>query len=643
MTCDTWTRSLRALILVAGMFLPSVFAGDASSDPDATFDFNFDRVEVAAFAKIVGEMTGRRFAVDEAIKGRVTIVSPKVIRRDVYPLFVSVLESVGCTVVEDGGVARIVPLSPRGSTAAPVVGVAETMPSQGVVTKIFRLEHVSAAQARRALESRVSGGKSGAVVDVEETNHLLVTDTVESIRRIEQIVAELDRPGLLRTTDVVALKHANAENLSVQLNQALAEKQTRAGQLLSRLPASPDTPARDRVGASIVAVPDSNSLLLVGTPSQIQELKRIVSAMDTDTAAGRGSLNAIFLKYIRAEEAGKSIDAVLNRMAKSPATSSARSITIEASPANNALLVHATPGDFEDVRRLVDQLDQERQQVHIEVLIAEVSAGDSLNIGVDMVALNAPARVGSTTVSGGSLITDKADALMSAVQNGILPGGLTVGVAHGGRLDSSGRVISSFPAILSLDAIRKNSKFKVLSETALEAQNNREASVSIVNQYPILKSTIQGGTGASRDVIQNIERVDVGIKLKLTPYVIPGGLVQMVLNPSIEAVVDAGSAGTQFTPVIARREVSTTVTVPDGQTIIIAGLTREDKREVVKRVPILGYIPLIGMLFRHTAESVERTNLLIFVTPRVVGDRAASDKVLQEWQRRTGLSPHETR
>jgi general secretion pathway protein D len=183
----------------------------------------------------------------------------------------------------------------------------------------------------------------------------------------------------------------------------------------------------------------------------------------------------------------------------------------------------------------------------------------------------------------------------------------------------------------------------VLSETALEAQNNREASVSIVNQYPILKSTIQGGTGAARDVIQNIERVDVGIKLKLTPYVIPGGLVQMVLNPSIEAVVDAGSAGTQFTPVIARREVSTTVTVPDGQTIIIAGLTREDKREVVKRVPILGYIPLIGILFRHTAESVERTNLLIFVTPQVVGDRAASDRVLQEWQRRTGLSPNETR
>jgi type II secretory pathway component GspD/PulD (secretin) len=75
--------------------------------------------------------------------------------------------------------------------------------------------------------------------------------------------------------------------------------------------------------------------------------------------------------------------------------------------------------------------------------------------------------------------------------------------------------------------------------------------------------------------------------------------------------------------------------------IIIAGLTREDKRQVIKRVPILGYIPLIGLLFRNTADSVEKTNLLIFVTPRVVGDRVASEKVLQDWQKRTGLTPRD--
>jgi general secretion pathway protein D len=168
------------------------------------------------------------------------------------------------------------------------------------------------------------------------------------------------------------------------------------------------------------------------------------------------------------------------------------------------------------------------------------------------------------------------------------------------------------------------------------AQDNKEASVSIVNQIPILKSTIQGGSGTSRDVIQNIERMDVGIKLKITPHVIPNGQVRMELNPSIEAVVDAGPSG-QYTPTTARREVSTVVTVPDGETIVIAGLTREDKIKVVHKIPILGSIPLIGWLFRHTVDSTEKTNLLIFVTPRVMKNPAGALQLRQDLQKRTGL------
>jgi general secretion pathway protein D len=231
---------------------------------------------------------------------------------------------------------------------------------------------------------------------------------------------------------------------------------------------------------------------------------------------------------------------------------------------------------------------------------------------------------------------------MSAIQTGLFPRGLTVGVAHGTRLDGAGNVTVAYPALINIDAVKKNSNFKVLSQTALETQNNQEASVNIVNQIPILKSTVQG-TGATRDVIQNIDRVDVGIKLKLTPHVIPGRQVQMVLNPSIEAVIDPGPSGTAFAPTIAKREVSTTVTVQDGRTIIIAGLTREDKRMVEKRVPLLGSIPLLGWLFRSKADSAERTNLLIFVTPRLVPDAPAANAVMQEWKQKTGLSPDEKR
>jgi len=172
----------------------------------------------------------------------------------------------------------------------------------------------------------------------------------------------------------------------------------------------------------------------------------------------------------------------------------------------------------------------------------------------------------------------------------------------------------------------------VLSETSLEALDNREAYVNIVNEIPILKSTIEGGSGTARDVIQNIERVEAGIKLKLTPHVVDGNKVRMELNPSIEVIQDSG-----LTPTIARREVSTTVTVPSGRTIVIAGLTRQDQVETRQKVPILGSIPLIGMLFRSRVETDERTNLLIFVTPMLVSTMDDQERIRREWELKTGL------
>jgi general secretion pathway protein D len=298
------------------------------------------------------------------------------------------------------------------------------------------------------------------------------------------------------------------------------------------------------------------------------------------------------------------------------------------------------PSDYDLVRKLVEQLDKAPQQVHIAVMIAEVSQSKGFQLGVELAAVDTPARVGDTVLQGASTLKD-GTTLLNAVQNGVLPGGLSIGIAHGTRLDSSGHVVSSYPGLISLDAVRRDGRFDILSETSLEAQNNKEASVNIVNQIPILKSTIQGGSGTSRDVIQNIDRIDVGIKLKLTPHIIPPDEVQMVLNPTIEAVVEASSSEAALTPTIAKREVSTTVTVPDGRMIVIAGLTRKDRKLVDKRVPLLGSIPLVGRLFRNTSDSTEKTDMLIFVTPRIVDSMVTAQHVLETWSDKTGLNPDE--
>ena len=603
-----------------------------------TMDFSFDKVDIATFVRMVGDITGKRFVISDDIKGKITVVSPQVKREEVYSLFVSILESAGCSVVQDDDLYRIVTL-PRGNTVStPIIASNEETPKNGIVTKIIHLDNISAESMRKLLETKLGGNKSGSVAIIEETNHLIITDSATSIRRIEKIIAEIDRPGLARSTEIVILKFTSAVDLARQLNDALAESESRADKLKNRLPSTGRSQGGSRQ-AYVVASPDSNKLILIGPESQVKFMKDIISKMDVDVPAGSGRLNAIFLKYISSDEAAKSINALLEKSAgKGSATGKKRSIAIESNIGNNALLIDASPGDLRVVTDLINQLDIPREQVHIEVVIAEVTVDDNLNLGVELAALNMPSALGETVVQGASLF--QAGGLLNSVQEGLFPNGISIAAAHGSHYDAAGKLVADYPGVINIEAIKTDSRMKILSETALEAQNNSEASVRIVDEIPILTSTIQGGTGAGRDVIQNIERIEVGIKLILTPHVIPGGLVRMELNPLIEAIIESKNTNPeqQLTPTIARREVKTTVTVPDGKTIIIAGLTRQDKAEVIRKVPLLGSIPLIGFFFRQKAVVNKTTDLLIFVTPRVVSNIAVAEELMNKWQDKTGLS-----
>ena len=629
-------RALRLAVLAGccvGVLGPTPAArAEAQTDASARLvNFTFDQVDIRTFVKLMGEMTGRRFVVDDGVKGQISVVAPRIPVDQAYGVCLKVLESVGCSVVDDGALARVVALTPRAIPSAPVIGEGGQLPAGGVVTKVIHLQHTSVADLKKVLDALTGREKSPNVAILETSNHIIITDTVESIRRFEALVAEVDKPGAGTRSEVVFLKYVDASEFVQQYNAAAAsrERTVRDGVVVK--------PGRDLI---LLASPNSNSIVMVGPAADLEDVRRVLALIDVESSTGRGNLHAIFLKYIAAEEAAKSLNALLEKsLGKEPVkTGDRRRISIEASPANNALLVDASPMDFRLVGDLVAQMDQMPQQVMIEVTIAEVSADKSLDVGVELASMNTPSKVGDTVMSGSSTLNSDSSGLMNAIQNGIFPRGIAIGVAHGTRVDASGNVVASYPAAISLNALQANNDVKILSSVPLVAQNNKEASVSVVKNIPILKSTIQGGTGTSRDVIQNIERMDVGIKLKLTPHINPDAEVSMTLNPSIEAVIDQGPSGTQFAPTIARREVTTTVTVPSGKTIVISGLIREDATKTVSKIPILGSIPLIGVLFRHTVDTKERTNLMVFVTPRVTSIPQGAQAVTDDWSRRTGLS-----
>ncbi len=601
-----------------------------------------ERVKVEAFAQLLSDATGRPFAVAGDIDAYFTVIVPggatlELPADDIYAFGLSVLASAGLSVVDEGNSCRIVRLPEGGGLAVGTTGSGEAEVS-GLVTRVFRLEHAAADDVRRVLEG--GGGRKGWIAVLDASNHLVVTDTSRTLERVAALVAQLDQPGLARTAEVVLLQHADAESLARQLNAAMLQGATpREGQQLATRLQGGGTAGAQVLAGSAVASPHADSIILVGTAAQIREFKALIAQLDVDRPTGRGHLNAIELHYLKAEETAKNIAALLEKSAdRATEGRQVRRIAVEANPANNSLLVDAAPHDFDVVKALVAQLDRTPEQVQISVLIAEVADSSGFTWGVGLTALTAPTGKGKTAYSAGSrLASDSDGSLVQKATAGILPQGISAAISHASGVDADGNLMIDYPGIINIEALKSDSDVEILSETALQAQNNVEATLSIVDEIPILKSTIEGGSGTARDVIQNIERQEVGVKLKLVPHIIPGGLVRMELSPSIESVIGSGSSTTEFTPTIAKRSATTTVTVPDGQTIVIAGLTRKDVQKVAKKIPLLGDIPLLGWLFRYRSEVEQRTNLLIMVTPTVIATPGDARLTTDTWRAKTGI------
>ncbi len=604
---------------------PAAEGGAAPGVGGGSVQFNFEQADIRLVTQIVGKITGKKFVVPEGVTGKVTILTQGGIPvAEVYPLYLSMLEASGYTVAEREGVHRVVPL-PGGPAIPTGSGV-----GGGLITKLIPLRNVNAAEVKKSFEPLVRGGKEGALEVFVPGNHLIVTDTAGNVARLEALVAELDKPGSGSTVEVVALKFASAEDVAEQLRATFGATDSAVNKINRHFQQVAGGTGELPTDFTVVAAPQANSLILVGLPMQIAETKRIIEKMDVENPNGFGRLNAIFLKYLSAEEASKSLNALLGKAPAAEGAVAQRDIAIEPSVANNALLVDAAPQDFEYVRRLVERLDVVPQQVLVEVLIAEVDMQKGLDLGVEWFGIDQPE--GGGTGAFGRSRYGNTDTMMSLLTNFALPQGFSAGILSGTFTGPDGKTYNQIP--LYLRAVAGNNDLKILSNIPLWAQNNLEASVSVVENIPILKSSVEG-SGSDRDYIQNIERLDVGIKLTLTPHVNPDGEIQLDLNPSIEAVVEDG--GEAYTPTISKREVKTTVTLPDRTTVVLSGLIREDVTKITTKIPLLGDIPFLGALFRSTSDSKKRTNLLIFVTPRIVTDMRKAEEEKARLERATSL------
>jgi general secretion pathway protein D len=318
--------------------------------------------------------------------------------------------------------------------------------------------------------------------------------------------------------------------------------------------------------------------------------------------------------------------------ARGPVAAGTEEAFFLADPATNMVLMQAAPQKLEMYMSLLKQLDRPQKQVLIEAWVVEISSRNQLDIGVEFKSAEiGPAqRVGpmGDEVFGGSNFDLGLDSLLSGT--GFPSSGLAMGIRSltNTKLDIGGKVYYLPNVDTFLRALREDTGFNILSSPKLLTLNNETASVDVSDEISIAESSITGYSTGQTDggtlpagVTETYRRTDVGISLEITPQINSENSVIMeidLLVGSIAGVEDITQAGSR--PVIANRSTITKVRVDNGRTIVISGLRRADRTQTTSRVPILGQIPILGLLFSHQKTLTVNTNLLIFITPHIVSD-----------------------
>jgi len=327
------------------------------------------------------------------------------------------------------------------------------------------------------------------------------------------------------------------------------------------------------------------------------------------------SMHLYTLQNTVAEEISQVITSLVSRAAQPMRPKSKGSdeisgpVQIVIDKTTNQLIITASDDDYAIVEKTIKSLDKKRRQIYVEAVVMEMSAEKSREIGTDLSAIfGAVPSVGSDlSILGAFNTTDIAG------QAELLSGAKAIS----GIENFSVRPIN---ARTFLKALQTSSDVNVLSTPQILTSDKQKAELSVAENVPF-KGATNNVAGGAQTV--TVERKDVGVILRLTPTVMENSQIKLDLYQEISSVIRETTDG----PVTAKRSASTTVVVRDGQTAIIGGLLADSIKITERKVPILGDIPILGYLFKVKTKKIEKTNLLIFVTPHIMPDSEDKNEV----------------
>lgn len=576
---------------------------------------NLKAADINVLIQAVSEITGRSFIVDPRVQGKVTVVSARAMSPEqVWSTFESVLKVNGYAVVVAGDIYKVVP----DTVAIAEGGVDASGDSPDtLVTRVIPVRQVSANDLVALLRPLVPVGAQIAA----QGNALVITDRAGNVERLAQLVARVDTPANTGV-EVLPLRHANAGEVARTLMQLLPQGATAIG------------------GAQIAADARTNSLLLSGDPGNRLRLRTLAAHLDTPLGDGNAT-QVIYLKYARAADLAPVLEQVAETLTGAgKKADAAHPVDIQVHEETNALIVTAAPSIYRELASVVEQLDIRRAQVMVEAVIAEVTddLADELGVQFQSTSLDnrADGSVGTGLIGGTNLPIGANGGIIAATQNPLAVGsGLNLGFVQGSvrlPIGENGESVEVLQLGALIRALRGDSRANILSQPSVITLDHHEAEIKVAQEVPFITgqftNTGSGGSTQPQNPFQTIDRRDVGLILKVTPHVNEGTAVRLDITQEVSSLLPQVQGAADL--ITNKREISTSVMIPDGGLLVLGGLTSEEVGESVQGVPGLSRIPLLGNLFKTRKTTRSKRTLMVFLRPYILRDGAAEAALTNE-------------
>jgi general secretion pathway protein D len=614
--------------------------------------FNLQDADLAELVNHISGLTGRRFIYGAKVRQiKATVVCPDAVTLDeAYEAFLSILEANGMTVVPHGRFLKIVDSGGIVNQATPIYARGEPVPfADRYVTRLYRLANVSPTEVVPILSKFKS--KDGDITPYEPGQLLIITDTATQVQRLIRIVEEVDIGGAGQRMWIEPVRHGSATDMAKRLNE-LFEIGGAPGQ-----PGAPGAATKSQGLSRVIADDGTNSLIVVGTEDSYLRMLELLKRLDTQ-GTDTGRVHVLPLQHSIAEELAATLTQMLQGQAQKGAQAAAPGtaggmfegdLRVTADKSTNSLLITSSGRDYATLRLVVDKLDRARRQVFIEAVIMDLAVSDGIDFGM--------AFHGGHSFGGGQddpflLSGFNAGQSLAFPTDPNLLQGFAAGI-RGSELAGTDNILApglSIPAFgIVLSALATSGKSNVLATPHIIATDNIAAEINVGENIPLqtnvggsnLSSLAglagAGGAGGNAAGLAGLfgglssgfsaPRQDVGNKIKVTPHINESNQVRLEIEQESSA---PGAAVGQLGAVpITKRTANTTVVVADQQTVVIGGLMRDEYVTTREKIPVLGDLPVLGALFRHSNTTKRKANLLLVLTPHVIRDQTDLRRIFE--------------